>query len=298
MSGRQACGLAGVLLLAAAAGRAGEGLIDPQEVEKAARTIEAAMTQISGPPPEVPVGRPASSWRVLLATLSMGPVEWIPDADLYAAKAQAEAVRQDARLLSLRGDRAAAIQKLEQFAEEWLPEPMAGKVLEDVVDLSFRVADYDRALKTLRKLMVQRGNDPVLICNLAAVKIQMGQYDEALGLLNSIDVLALRRADLLASIFFNRACIYSRLGRKEPAIAALYSAYTTLPEATVLWFTDPQLDPIRDDPRLSPLRKALNRARQKNPGGGLRVDWTLREAPGNDPLPRKAGDAALTLEAW
>lgn len=286
-------------LLAAGVGRgAAQEDVEPGDLEDADRLIRSAMVRISGPPDEAPPpDRPALLRRVTLASLSMKQPAWIPDVDQHAAEAQAQAIREDARILSLRGEGAAAIEKLEQFAADWLPDSTAGKVLEDIVDVSFRVADYERALKTLNQLHARRGNDPSILCNLAAVKIHTGNYAEAQALLDSIDVLSIRRPVLLASVLFNRACLHSRLGRRDEAISALYAAYTTLPDATLLWFTDPQLDAIRDDARLGPLRKAMHRTRAKKMDEELRARLTLAPSERDREVEPGREDVSLTLRA-
>ncbi len=234
-------------------------------------------------------------WRVSVAEIPVRQRGWIPDVDRHAAGAYTEVVRADAKRLALAGQHGRAIEELDRLTKE---EDVSSQVLKDVVDYSYRVADYERSLAELQKILETRPGDPAALCNTAAVLIQQGNYAEALGLLEQIEAWEVTKPGLLAAVFFNRACAYSRLGNKERAVLSVYAAYKAHPQALALWMTDGQLDGIRGDPRMAILQNATQGMRRAPPAASWKGELVLKNPPEEWVQARRAGEEGLRLRGW
>lgn len=235
-------------------------------------------------------------WRVSVAEIPLPRRVWIPDVDRHAAAAYTEAVREDAKRLTLSGRHGQAIEQLEQLSV--VEEGASDHVLKDMVDYSYRAADYERSLTTLRKMLEVNPDDPEVLCNTAAVLLQQGKVAEAMGLLERIKVWEVTKPALVAAVFFNRACAYSGLGHKEKAVQAVYAAYKAHPRALSLWLTDGQLDGIRGDPRMGILENAAQEMRKALPPTPLKGELGLKNPPEVWVQAQKPGGDRLRLHGW
>ncbi|HRZ13705.1 MAG TPA: tetratricopeptide repeat protein [Kiritimatiellia bacterium] len=232
--------------------------------------------------------------RILLADIPVKPAGWIPDVDRHAAAAYTEAVREDARQLTLSGRHGQAIAELEKLT---VAGEGTDKVLKDVGDYSYRVADYERSGAILKKMLETNPENPEVLCNLSAVLLEQGQGGEALELLERIRLWEVGKPALAAAVLFNRACAYSSLGRTEEAVAAVYAAYKAHPKALSLWMTDGQLDGIRGDPRIVIVQNAARGAWRSSPPAPP-AGLSLSSLPASWAAKRAETPGRLALQGW
>lgn len=121
----------------------------------------------------------------------------------------------------------------------------------------FRLQDYDNAAVYMAQALAIQPNNAAMASNLAAAQMTLGNLDEALETLNSIQLGLITNRHLLFSIHFNLACLYSMKDQLEKAIEHLYQAAESDPPSVYASMGDPQLDAIRQDLRFRELQSAL-----------------------------------------
>gem|GEM_PF-3195227 len=123
--------------------------------------------------------------------------------------------------------------------------------------LYFREQNYSKAAHHMEEALTIQPNNSAIASNLAAAQMTLGQLDDALETLNSIQVGLVDSNQLLFSIYFNKACLYSLKERTEEAIENLIRAAESDPPSVYASLGDPQLDFIRDDMRFKNVQFAL-----------------------------------------
>ena len=123
----------------------------------------------------------------------------------------------------------------------------------------FRKHDLTNAIVNLRAAKDTGHLDSMSACNLAAALLTDGQVAEADRIISMINVVTIRDPVLMYSVFFNAACAKSLLGKHDQALFLLARAAQADPVSTLVSLPDPQLDPIRADPRFHSLREALEK---------------------------------------
>lgn len=105
---------------------------------------------------------------------------------------------------------------------------------------------YDEALAAYDQALKLKPNWPMVQNNRAALLIKLQRYPEAIAACNQ--ALALKPEE--PAIWYNKACCYSIQGNIDRAIENLQKAILgDLPTYLTLAKTDPDFDPIRQDPR-------------------------------------------------
>jgi len=119
--------------------------------------------------------------------------------------------------------------------------------LSRVADAYEQLGKYEEALASAQKLMNGAGDHRLDRRSLARIYARMGRRREAMEIAQAIE-----QDGALGGAEFALAAIYSALGDRDQAIAALergVQRHSLLP----IVFRDPQLDPLRSDPRFQQL---------------------------------------------
>src|SRR6267143_1742807 len=119
--------------------------------------------------------------------------------------------------------------------------------LSRVADAYEQLGKYEEALASAQKLMNGAGDHRLDRRALARIYARMGRRREAMEIAQAI-----KQDGALGGAEFALAAIYSALGDRDQAIAALergVQRHSLLP----IVFRDPQLDPLRSDPRFQQL---------------------------------------------
>jgi len=105
------------------------------------------------------------------------------------------------------------------------------------------------------ELALRTGSDDVpLLEELGQLYTRHGLYEK--GLLVDLRLVLLRPDE--PGFLYNLACSYALLGRPDAAFRALRKALVKGFRDRRLLLTDPDLDPIRCDPRFAPLTRVLD----------------------------------------
>ncbi len=130
--------------------------------------------------------------------------------------------------------------------------------------LLFRDQQYDRAVIHMREAVQIEPADIVMVSNLAAGLLSIGDVDEALEHLTSINLRTIRNPSLAFSVLFNLACGYSLKNDVEKSLSHLLGAANVDPASTIASLGDTQLDNIRSDLRFKNLQSQLEAAFRPN----------------------------------
>ena len=115
---------------------------------------------------------------------------------------------------------------------------------------------YDEAISEANKAIEVSGSSPFMIAALGSAYAAAGKIDEAQRILRELNELAAKR--YISP--YHLALIHCNLGDKEQTLALLEETLQNR-DAWSVWFgVEPQLDPLRDDPRFVDLLR-----RTKNP---------------------------------
>jgi len=204
-------------------------------------------------------GRPSNMMKISIMSHSITGV--VVDAQAQVNNARVEWAIQNAQEMARRGLFNAAADGLEHVKTDDLPDELKNRVKKLQLRYRYLVSDYAGVWDVLNKIKPTEEDALELICNRAALYLEVGEYEKAYALLNSIDTSAIRKAGLLATVYFNRACIHSLKGNAEKAVAYVYAAYRAHPQLMSLWLTDRHLDGVRQDERIQLLARQLRRER-------------------------------------
>lgn len=122
---------------------------------------------------------------------------------------------------------------------------------------AFRLQNYRSAARYMGEAIALRPNNLSIRCNLAAVRLTIGDTDAAIALLEDIPVNLVRNPELVFSIHFNLACAYSLKNNIETSREHFLKAAQANPQAAYTSVGDPQLDNLRKDPEFQLLLKQL-----------------------------------------
>ena len=123
--------------------------------------------------------------------------------------------------------------------------------------MAFRRQDYEGAAVHMAEALALQPNDPATASNLAAAQMTLGDLDAALETLQGIQLGLIQHRQLLFSVHFNLACLYSMKEETEQAITHLLEAAESDPPSAFASLGDPQLDAIRNDLRFRDLQLVL-----------------------------------------
>jgi tetratricopeptide (TPR) repeat protein len=116
-----------------------------------------------------------------------------------------------------------------------------------MADAYEQLGKHDEALSYAQKLQQMPSNRGMGLRMLARIYASMGKRREAEEILRTIE-----KGGALGGDDYARAVIYSALGERDRAIAALERGAQTHSFFPFV-FVDPQLDPLRPDPRFNEL---------------------------------------------
>jgi eukaryotic-like serine/threonine-protein kinase len=121
--------------------------------------------------------------------------------------------------------------------------------LSRIADAYEQLGKFDEALASAQKLINSAGDHRLDRRSLARIYARMGRRREAMEIVQAIE-----RDGALGGAEFALAAIYSALGDRDHAIAALERGVQQRSVLAVV-FRDPQLDPLRSDPRFQQLMR-------------------------------------------
>jgi serine/threonine protein kinase/Tfp pilus assembly protein PilF len=121
--------------------------------------------------------------------------------------------------------------------------------LSRIADAYEQLGKFDEALASAQKLINGAGDRRLDRRSLARIYARMGRRREAMEIVQAIE-----RDGALGGAEFALAAIYSALGDRDHAIAALERGVQQRSVLAVV-FRDPQLDPLRSDPRFQQLMR-------------------------------------------
>jgi len=121
--------------------------------------------------------------------------------------------------------------------------------LSRIADAYEQLGKFDEALASAQKLINGAGDHRLDRRSLARIYARMGRRREAMEIVQAIE-----RDGALGGAEFALAAIYSALGDRDHAIAALERGVQQRSVLAVV-FRDPQLDPLRSDPRFQQLMR-------------------------------------------
>jgi eukaryotic-like serine/threonine-protein kinase len=119
-----------------------------------------------------------------------------------------------------------------------------------------RKASYDDAIDEIRKAIAASGGNPDMIAALGHALAASGRRDEARGIADQLIVLRNRRYVSAYSV----AAVYSGLAEKDRAFEWLQKALEERSWSLAFVAVDPDMDPLRSDPRLAELIQKLGLA--------------------------------------
>ena len=140
-----------------------------------------------------------------------------------------------------------AVKKLLTALDSAKADVTRGFLASRIGSYEFRQRQYTSAVKYMRIAANYRPGDAGVICNLAACLVSVGELDEAIYLLESINDAFIHDAKMLFSINFNRACAYSLKGRKDDSLRCLVEAAKWDSASVLASLGDPQLDGVRHE---------------------------------------------------
>ena len=112
---------------------------------------------------------------------------------------------------------------------------------------------FDLAIPELRKAVDLSHGTPLMISALAHAYARAGQRTEAQQLLTQLEAASKRQ---YVSPYY-MAIVYVGLGEKEQALSFLEKAFTDRSNGLIFMGVEPELDPIRSDPRFIALEREL-----------------------------------------
>jgi len=123
-------------------------------------------------------------------------------------------------------------------------EPENWKITLNLVLCMKNQGKFAEALQLVlsKELISKSGGAWIVQLNLAALLIDLGNYDEALAMLDQAEKQFSERNETPnARVPFNRACAYAQLKRKEDAVSSLKAAWKQDGTIKELAFTDPHI---------------------------------------------------------
>ncbi len=126
-------------------------------------------------------------------------------------------------------------------------DPGFPPALSRIVEAYEQLGKFDEALVVVRKLLQDTTYRPVGLRSLARIYARLGRRREAMEIVRTIE-----KDDALGGNEIALAAIYSALGDHDHAIAALEKGVQSR-SLLAFVFLDPQLDPLRSDPRFQQL---------------------------------------------
>jgi tetratricopeptide (TPR) repeat protein len=112
---------------------------------------------------------------------------------------------------------------------------------------------FDLAIPELRKAVELSHETPLMLAALAHACARAGQRTEAQQLLSQLEAASKRQYVSPYCL----AIVYVGLGGKEQALSFLEKAFSDRSNGLIFIAVEPELDPIRSDPRFSALEKQL-----------------------------------------
>src|SRR5258708_3906623 len=113
---------------------------------------------------------------------------------------------------------------------------------------------YDLALEELHRAVAISHSSPLMVSALAHAYALSGDHSEARKLLAQLDSLSKKQ---YVSPFYV-AIVYLGLGKNEVAMNWLQKAYEDRSNGLVFLKVEPELDPLRTNPRFTALQSRLN----------------------------------------
>jgi TolB-like protein/Tfp pilus assembly protein PilF/tRNA A-37 threonylcarbamoyl transferase component Bud32 len=114
---------------------------------------------------------------------------------------------------------------------------------------------FDEAIEVGRRAVELSNGTPWLVASLAASYAMAGRTSEANELLQKLEQIAAEDRYISP---FNLALAYLHLGKHDRALALLEEAWETK-DVWLAWLpTEPQLDPLRHDPRFKEIERRMN----------------------------------------
>ena len=113
---------------------------------------------------------------------------------------------------------------------------------------------FDLALPELRKAVELSHGTPLMLSALAHADARAGQRTEAQQLLTQLE--AASKQQYVSPYYL--AIVYVGLGEKEKALSSLETALTDRSNGLIFMAVEPELDPIRSDPRFIALQRKLS----------------------------------------
>ena len=113
---------------------------------------------------------------------------------------------------------------------------------------------FDLAIPELRKAVELSHGTPLMLSALAHAYARAGQRTEAQQLLTQLE--AASKQQYVSPYYL--ALVYVGLGEKEKALSLLENAFTDRSNGLIFMAVEPELDPIRSDPRFIALERKLS----------------------------------------
>ncbi len=173
------------------------------------------------------------------------------------AQVRLELLMEEANLLARQGDDEGAELLLQGALDKAGYDSSRFTLHRRLGAMAFRRQDYEVAAHHMAEALSLQPNDPATASNLAAAQMTLGDLDAALETLQGIQRGLIQHRQLLFSVHFNLACLYSMKEETEQAIAHLLEAAESDPPSAFASLGDPQLDAIRNDLRFRDLQLVL-----------------------------------------
>lgn len=179
------------------------------------------------------------------------------DADQRIERAQLQTTLQEADALTRTQQGEAAVALLQAELETVQQPQNLFLVHQRLGTLYFRLQDYVAAAIHMEAALNLQPDNAAMASNLAAAQMTVGDLDAALATLQSIRLGMVHNPQLLFSIHFNLACLYSMKGDTEVALENLFKAAEADAPSVLASLGDPQIDALRSDIRFQELQMAL-----------------------------------------
>jgi TolB-like protein/Flp pilus assembly protein TadD/tRNA A-37 threonylcarbamoyl transferase component Bud32 len=137
-------------------------------------------------------------------------------------------------------------------------------------------ARYEEAIEHGRRAVELSAETPWLVASLAATYAKAGRTREARELLQQLEETS--RTRFVSP--FNLALAHLHLGERDRAFALLEEALQTRDVWLVWMLTEPQLDPLRSDPRFTALVRRMNVPQAPTTRAVVEAQPVRKESPG------------------
>src|SRR5690606_25348596 len=112
-----------------------------------------------------------------------------------------------------------------------------------------KMGNNKKALEYYRKSIEKNRSYSDSYLNMSAIYIEEGQLEKAIEILTE----GIRYSPDAKYLYYNRACCYARLNRKEEAMNDLEKALDLCPNIVNMVKVDPDFDSLRQDDRFNRL---------------------------------------------